>query len=69
MDQVALDLGEFRPGQGRADRGQRLRGHILPECPQGASGVGRQAAEDLWARGMETNKAWGDCPRVQAQLG
>lgn len=47
MNQVALDLGEFRLGQRRTDHSQRLHSHILPESTQGTYGIGRQAAEDL----------------------
>lgn len=70
MDKVALDLGEFRPGQGRADCGQGLHNHVLPKCPQGTCGIGWQASEYLWV-----GDAWKPIrleetlPRVQAQPG
>lgn len=44
-------MTEFRLGQRRADRGQGLHGHVLPESPQGTRGIGRQAAEDLGVEG------------------
>lgn len=58
VDQVALDLGELRPGQRWADCGQGLHDHVLPERPERACGIGWQAAEDLWVGGTEASGAW-----------
>lgn len=70
MDEVALDLGEFRPGQGRADRGQGLHDYILPKCPQGACGIGWKASENLWVGdAWKSIRLQETLPRVQTQLG
>lgn len=47
-------MGELRLSQRRADLGQGLHSHILPESPQGTCGIGWQAAEDLVWKGGRT---------------